>query len=176
MKPVNTNVLRDAIHKIRELQADVELFPNGDVKQLNFIGTSIDDDVLATVALFSQLQRLYLGATQVTDAGMKHLEGLKNLEYLSLHGTDITAGCMKQLRAKLPNCQIGPRGDQSSPSPPAQPTRIEIPVPITRTPVAAPAPAKDPRDRFQQEVLRRVQALELEIASLRRFIEKSIDV
>ena len=164
--------------RVRELQADVELFPNGDVKQLNFVGTSIDDEVLAIVASFSQLQRLYLGASRVTDAGMKHLEGLKNLEYLSLHGTDVTAECMQQLWAKLPNCQIGPRGDRASPSqptPPIRPARIEIPVPTAPTPTPVAAPTKGPRDSFQQEVMRRVQALELEIASLRRFIEKSID-
>ena len=175
MKAVTTDVLRDTIHKIRQLQADVELFPGGDVKQINFVGTPVDDEALATVALFSQLQRLYLGATRVTDAGMKHLVSLQNLEYLSLHGTDVTAECMKQLRTKLPNCQVCPRGGPTSPSPPIQPTRIEIPVQPTPTPVASAEPAKDLRDSFQQELLRRVQALELEIASLRRFIEKSID-
>lgn len=179
MKPVTTDVLRDAIQRIRQLQADIELFPNGDVKQVNFVGTAVDDEVLATVALFSQLQRLYLGATRVTDAGMKHLEGLKNLEYLGLHGTDVTAECMQQLRAKLPNCQVCPRGDRSGPSLPTQPappTRIEIPVQSTPTLATVAEPANDPRDGFQQELLRRVQSLELEITALRRLIEKTIDI
>lgn len=178
MKPATPDALRDAIQKIRQLQADVELFPSGDVKQLNFIGTPIDDEFLETVALFPQLQRLYLGATRVTDAGMKHLVGLKNLEYLSLHGTDVTPACMNQLRAKLPNCQVCPRGLQSVPSLPAQPTpptRFEIPVQPTPSSAAAAERTKDSRDGFQQELLRRVQSLEQEIAGLRRFIEKSVD-
>lgn len=179
MKPVTTDVLRDAIQRIRQLQADIELFPNGDLKQMNFVGTAVDDEVLATVALFPQLQRLYLGATRVTDVGMRHLEGLKNLEYLSLHGTDVTPECMERLRTKLPNCQVCPRGDRSTPAPqanPTTPTRIEIPVQSTPKPTAVSEPAKGSRESFQQELLRRVQSLELEIAALRRFIEKNIDI
>lgn len=178
MQPVTTDDLRDAIFKLRQLQADVELFPNGDVKQINFVGTAVDDEFLATVALLPQVQRLYLGATSVTDAGMKHLEGLRTLEYLSLHGTDVSPQRLEQLRVKLPNCQVCPRGDRPSPNPPAKPappTRIEIPVDSKPTLFAATEPAKAPQESFQHELLRRVQTLELEIASLRRFIEQSIN-
>lgn len=176
MSPPHTDLLRDAIFRLRQLQADVELFPNGDVKQINFVGTAVDDEFLPTVALFSRLERLYLGATRVTDAGMKHLEGLPNLQYLSLHGTDVTPQCMSRLRAKLSNCQVCPRGDSASPSvpaPPSQPpTRIEIP--IASKPVVLAEPAKASCDNFRAELLSRVQSLESELAALRRLIEDSV--
>lgn len=164
MNPVSTDVLRDAIEKMRALQADIELFADGDVRQLNFVGTEVEDDDLATVALFSRLQRLLLGATRVTDAGMRHLVGLKNLEYLSLHGTEVSEQRRHQLRLLLSNCRVCPRMDSMTSVPPVivepmvAPPRIEV-VPAATTPM--------PHD-----ILRRVQALETDVTSLRKLLEQ----
>lgn len=42
------------------------------------------------VERYRGVERLNLGNTQVTDAGLKHLRRLKNLKQLNLHGTQIT--------------------------------------------------------------------------------------
>lgn len=55
--------------------------------------------------LWANLESLRLGDAQVTDAGLKHLEGLTNLEYLGLGDTPVTLG-IERLRHVLPNCTI----------------------------------------------------------------------
>jgi hypothetical protein len=45
--------------------------------------------------------------TQVTDAGLKELTGLKNLQELNVFRTQVTATGEKMLRSALPGCQIG---------------------------------------------------------------------
>lgn len=144
---------------MKTLGADVELFADGDVRTLNFVGTAVDDDDLATVATFSRLQRLYLGATRVTDAGMKHLVRLKNLEYLSLHGTEVSDLRRQQLRLLLPNCRVCPRSEETAA---AVPLIIEPPVPAASIGDAA----------LPREILRRMQALEAEVTALRQLIEQ----
>ncbi len=164
MNHVSNELHREAIEKIRALKADVELFADGDVRQLNFVGTEVADDDLATVALFSRLQRLLLGATRVTDAGMRHLVGLKELEYLSLHGTEVSEQRRHQLRLLLSNCRVCPRMDSMTSGPPViieplvAPPRTEA-APVTATPQP-------------QDILRRVQALEADVTALRQLIEQ----
>ena len=172
MNRISTEVLRDAIHQVRELRADVELFASGEVKSLNFVGTVVSDDDLATVALFSQLQRLYLGATRVTDAGMKHLEGLRSLEYVSLHGTEVTAECMNQLRTLLSSCMVCPRGEQAAST---SPEFSEPPSQQIATAVVLKDDESGQRASLQQEILRRIQSLESEVVALRLLIEQSIN-
>jgi hypothetical protein len=47
-----------------------------------------------------------LDATQVTDAGLVHLQGLTSLRELRLARTQVTNGGVTRLRQALPNCQI----------------------------------------------------------------------
>ena len=47
-----------------------------------------------------------LGLTKVTDAGLKHLKGLKSLRSLNLQGTKVTDAGVKKLQQALPQCQI----------------------------------------------------------------------
>jgi hypothetical protein len=42
----------------------------------------------------------------VTDAGLEHLAGLKNLAQLNLKGTAVTDQGIAKLKAALPNCNI----------------------------------------------------------------------
>ena len=178
MSRVPAEIFRNALQAFRELHADVELFPSGDVKSLNFVGTSLTDEDLTMVALFAHLQRLYLGATSVTDAGMNHLEGLKSLEYLSLHGTEVSARCMVQLRVLLPNCMICPRNDSAgiSVSVSAQPASEQValnePIASSVQPILA-ATATTGGGPLQREILQRVQSLEQEIVALRKLIEQA---
>lgn len=164
MSPISNEVFRDAIEKMRALQADIELFADGDVRQLNFVGTEVEDDDLVTVALFSRLQRLLLGATRVTDAGMRHLVGLKDLEYISLHGTEVSEQRRQQLRLLLSNCRVCPRGDFVTPGPPVL---VEPAVSMSPNVAAAVSDAT-----LQRDILRRIQALEADATALRQLIEQ----
>ena len=49
------------------------------------------------LSAFPSLQTLELSATAISDAGLKHLAGLKNLTYLGLIGTKITDAGLKEL-------------------------------------------------------------------------------
>ena len=49
---------------------------------------------------------LDLSRTQVTDAGLKHLAGLTNLQSLHLHNTQVTDAGVAKLRTALPACDI----------------------------------------------------------------------
>jgi hypothetical protein len=44
--------------------------------------------------------------TQVTDAGLAHLQGLTGLQWISLDGTRVTDAGLARLRNALPNCKI----------------------------------------------------------------------
>ena len=50
--------------------------------------------------------RLNLAETKVTDAGLAHLEGLKNLKSLYLWQTQVTPDGAEKLRQALPDCNI----------------------------------------------------------------------
>jgi hypothetical protein len=49
---------------------------------------------------------LYLSDTQVTDTGLEHLKGLTNLERLELNRTQVTDEGVRKLQEALPNCEI----------------------------------------------------------------------
>jgi hypothetical protein len=49
---------------------------------------------------------LELDRTQVTDAGLEHRAGLKNLSQLHLTGTAVTDKGVAKLKAALPKCNI----------------------------------------------------------------------
>jgi hypothetical protein len=51
-------------------------------------------------------ERLWLGGTNVTDAGLVHLAKLTRLRWLSLVATPVTDQGVKRLRQALPNCEI----------------------------------------------------------------------
>ncbi len=68
------------------------------VVSLNLSNTNTNDELLREVAKFPHLQRLYLENTQVSDAGVSLLTGLKFLEYLNLSGTQITREATASLK------------------------------------------------------------------------------
>jgi hypothetical protein len=57
----------------------------------------VDDATLARVATHVSLKRLYLDGTKITDAGLRHLIGLKELHTLSLAHTAISDMGLKEL-------------------------------------------------------------------------------
>jgi hypothetical protein len=52
------------------------------------------------------LQSLDLQETNVTDAGLKHLRGLTQLDSLDLRKTKVTDAGVANLQRALPNCKI----------------------------------------------------------------------
>jgi hypothetical protein len=95
---------------------------------------------------------------------MKHLVGLKNLEYLSLHGTEVSEQRRHQLRLLLSNCRVCPRTDSMTS---AAPVIVEPILPTLPNVAASVSDAALPRD-----ILRRIQALEADATALRQLIEQ----
>jgi hypothetical protein len=54
----------------------------------------------------SGLERLNLGKTEITDAGLVHLKGLTKLEGLYLRGTKTTPAGIMSFKEALPVCRI----------------------------------------------------------------------
>lgn len=72
------------------------------VAWLNLGSSKITDAGLAHLKGLKNLRRLHLERTAVTDAGLANLAGLSALEYLNLYGTQVTDAGLQQVR-KLPN-------------------------------------------------------------------------
>jgi len=84
---------------------------------------AVDDDTLATLAAFGNLEQLWLnGEIVITDKGLKHLTRLKRLQDLSLGDASVSAGAVHRLQQALPQCKI----DWASPA--AKAGSIRTPV------------------------------------------------
>ncbi len=83
-----------ALAEVKRLKGKVETdakAPGKPVVKVNLANTKADDKVLALIAkAWPQLQALELEGTNITDAGLVHLEGLTRLKRLSLINTVIT--------------------------------------------------------------------------------------
>jgi Leucine-rich repeat (LRR) protein len=64
------------------------------------------DAGLRELAGLTQLQSLSLTGTRVTDAGLKHLAGLKELQTLDLTGSRVTDAGVSDLRKTLPSLSV----------------------------------------------------------------------
>ncbi len=64
------------------------------------------DDDLALLKPLTDLCLLDLSGSPITDAGLKHLEGLKYLAYITLTDTAVTADGAARLQQTLPNASI----------------------------------------------------------------------
>jgi hypothetical protein len=68
--------------------------------------TKVTDAGLQHLAGLKQLRALDLNNTQVTDAALKHLAGLKQLRELDLFLTKVTAKGKADLKKALPDLEI----------------------------------------------------------------------
>jgi hypothetical protein len=66
----------------------------------------VSDAGLKELAGVHQLQELDLAYTKVSDAGLKELAGLKHLQTLDLSSTEVTDAGVKELQKALPKCKI----------------------------------------------------------------------
>ncbi len=60
-----------------------------EIKILNVSETGVGDEVMALLSGFPALEKLYLGKTRITAAGMAELRKARGVEYLSLQGLEI---------------------------------------------------------------------------------------
>ena len=67
------------------------------VSWLNLAGTDVKDAQLQHLTGLKNLERLHLEKTEVTDAGLAHLKGLSRLQYLNLYNTKIGDGGLDAL-------------------------------------------------------------------------------
>ena len=54
----------------------------------------------------TELKRLNLNDTRITDAGLMHLKGMTELRILFLYDTQVTDAGIAELKQALPNCVI----------------------------------------------------------------------
>src|SRR5665213_1516919 len=67
------------------------------VYDLNLANTNVTDEGLKSLEGMKNLHRLHLEKTTVSDAGLSHLKGLTSLEYLNLYSTGVTDGGLENL-------------------------------------------------------------------------------
>ena len=73
---------------------------------LSLAHTQITDAGLEHLEGLTNLQKLWLEGAQVTDAGLVHLKGLTNLRELHLRDAQVTDAGVKDLQEALPDCEI----------------------------------------------------------------------
>ena len=82
--------------------------------------TDITDAGLKSISPLKDLEELRLQRTKVTDAGVKGLAQFKKLTYLDLAHTRVTTNAMTELQTALPECMIFTTGGAMF-SPPDKP-------------------------------------------------------
>ena len=88
--------------QVKLTEADLEK-----VTELDFRDrTKISDAGLKEVVKLTQLESLYLHNTQITDAGLKEVAKLNQLTFLNLKSTKIKKADVVELKKALPKCDI----------------------------------------------------------------------
>ena len=90
----------EAVAAIEKLGGKVEVDENNDVVNVNLGGTKITDAGLVYLKGMQKLKVLGLSGSKITDAGMAHLKGLTKLEGLDLKGTKVTDAGLAHLNLK----------------------------------------------------------------------------
>ena len=77
------------------------------LQKLHLLCTKITDAGLVHIKGLTKLQTLDLRGTRITDAGLLHLKAMTRLRSLLLLGTTkITGAGVADLQKSLPNCKI----------------------------------------------------------------------
>ena len=101
---------QEMIEKLGGAVAYVDVFSlPGIPEEYDFAGLGnrvTDADLERLIPVLSRVTHLDLSDTQITDAGLQHLTGLIQLQYLYLKRTKVTDEGVKKLQQALPNCQI----------------------------------------------------------------------
>jgi len=123
----------------------------GRLAYLNLRGTNLNDELSQYLKPLTELTRLHLEKTAITDAALPNLAGMKKLEYLNLYGANITdAGLdalgelsalkklfvwqtkvtldgVHKLQAKLPELEIIGGPEEPKPAKPKEPVEAAKP-------------------------------------------------
>jgi hypothetical protein len=79
------------------------------IEILYLSGTSLDDDGLSTVTSIHSLLKLWADQTNITDAGIEHINTAKRLVLIGLRKTKITpSGCLKLGLQTLRSLEVSP--------------------------------------------------------------------
>src|SRR6516162_5949525 len=84
---------RKALAYVGKLEGKVEIdrdSPDKPVVGVDLVGCKVPDDALDRLRVFAKLQRLSLGQTTLSDAGLAPVKAFARLEKLELSGTSIT--------------------------------------------------------------------------------------
>ena len=73
---------------------------------LNLAGTRVGDSGLRHLEGLAELQHLDLSGTGVTDRSLDHLKGMANLQALDLSGTKVTDAGLRTIRGLLPEATV----------------------------------------------------------------------
>jgi hypothetical protein len=77
------------------------------LEDLTISGCAAGDEAMKYLGQMMNLRRLVLeGCENVTDAGLTHFEGLRQLKELTFSGSKVTAAGVEQLKKALPDCKI----------------------------------------------------------------------
>lgn len=80
--------------------------PGKPVVQVSLAGSDVTDADLKSLAGVKNLQQLDLNETKITDAGLKDLAGFKELHLLRLAFTKTTDAGIADLEKALPDCKV----------------------------------------------------------------------
>lgn len=109
------------------------------VQGISIASSSVTDAGLAHIKGLKDLRELYLFNARVTDAGLADLKGLKNLNRLHLNRTAVTEAGIREIQAALPNLKITPSPQLSrSRHDRFRPSSSKEPNPAKKAPKALP--------------------------------------
>ncbi|HIE96237.1 MAG TPA: hypothetical protein EYG03_13705 [Planctomycetes bacterium] len=83
--------------KLRKLGATVGMDANGKLISIDFEDKPLTDAGLRNLRGLANVQKIWLNGTKITDAGLVHLTGLSTLKELGLFETDVTDAGLEQL-------------------------------------------------------------------------------
>lgn len=112
-----TNISAPKIAKLRTLESlylhSVAIDDTGishlatlQLKHLVISNSKITNDGLRAISKMSSLRTLGIDSTRVSDEGVKHLHRMRELQWISIANTQVSAAALRQLKLSLPNCVV----------------------------------------------------------------------
>jgi len=84
--PAVQGEMAGVVEQLKQLATNVKLDADGFVTEVDFRGTTLDDDAVMQLAGLNHLQSLLLNETMITDVGLAFVGRIKSLRNLDLRG------------------------------------------------------------------------------------------